>query len=361
MNNKKKIFWWKNIIKKNNLIDYIKRTQNYSQGPNIEKFEKTIAKRLSVKYCVATSSGSNALILAINCLNLKPGDEIIIPTRTWIATAHAVLLFKLRIKLVDVDERALLDVNNIKRKITKKTKAIILVHLGGRTCDMNLLKKLCKKKKIYLIEDAAQALMSKSNNYYVGTKSDIGCFSLGPTKILNTIFGGLCTTNSREFYKKLKLTRNHGVIDNFTTKWSQLGFNFKYSDIQSKIGLSELKNINNKIANIKKIYNLYNKKIIKNKYFKLIKVNIKNGEIPIYVEALCKNKNKFIKFMSKNKIEIRKMLPSINKAKYISNNKIFRNSKIFDKHGIFLPCGPDQNLKDIIIVTKKINEFLLRK
>ena len=357
MNNNKKIYWWKNKIEKNNLIDYIKKSNNYSQGPNIKKFEKAIANILSVKYCVATSSGSNALILAINCLNLKPGDEIIMPTRTWIATAHAALLFKFRIKLVDVDERALLDVNNIQEKITKRTKAIILVHLGGRTCDVNFFKRLCKKKKIYLIEDAAQAFMSKSNNYYVGTKSDIGCFSLGPTKLLNTIFGGFCTTNSREFYKKLKLTRNHGVINNFTSKWNQLGFNFKYSDIQSKIGLYELKKIKIKISSAKKIYELYNKKIVQNKYFKLIKVNVKKGEIPIYVEAICKNKNKFINFMSKNKIEIRRMLPSINKAKYIFNNKIFINSKIFDKYGIFLPCGPDQNIKDIAIVSKKINEF----
>ncbi len=142
-----KIDWWKNNIEKKKLFDYVKNSKNFSQGPNIIKFEQALAKKLSVRFCVTTSSGSNALILAINCLNLKAGDEVIMPTRTWIATAHAALLFKLKIKLIDVDDRSLIDINDVQKKITNKTKVIMLVHLGGRTCEVDHFKKICKKKK----------------------------------------------------------------------------------------------------------------------------------------------------------------------------------------------------------------------
>lgn len=150
---------------------------------------------------MTTSSGSNALLLAINCLNLRPGDEVIMPTRTWIATAHAAIPFKLKIKLIDVNERALADINEIQNKITKKTKLIFLVHLGGRTCEVDQFKKICKINNIYLIEDAAQALMSKNKGKYVGTQSDIGCFSLGPSKILNTVYGGFVPQILKNFIK----------------------------------------------------------------------------------------------------------------------------------------------------------------
>lgn len=355
-----KIKWFSNNTQKNSESELIKHIKSLKKKNYIEKFEREISKKLNVKFSVLVSSGSNAIILALFSLKLKYGDEIIVSNRTWIATAHAAYVLGLKVKLVDcLKEDTKMNIREIKKKITKKTKVIIVTHMNGRANDMKEIKKICKTKNLFLIEDACQALFSKYKKKYLGTFSDLGCFSLGSSKIINTYQGGFLVTNNRKNYSKLKLIRNHGVINNFSDKWSQPGFNFKYNHFQALIGYNELKNINVKVKNSKKIYKLYHDGLKDLRKIKIIKSYIKHGEFPLYTQAIVDNKSRFIKYMKSKSIEIRPLTPSLNFSDYLNkfSTSYFKNSDYFHKKGVYLPSGPTQIIKNIKKTITEIKNY----
>jgi len=166
-------------------------------------------------------------------------------------------------------------------------------------------------------------------------------------------------TNNLRRYNKLKLIRNHGVIDNFTDQWNQPGFNFKYNHYQAVIGFNELKKINLKINNCKKIYKLYEENILLMRKIKIIKSYIADGEMPLYVQAIVDNKKKFINFMLKKGIQIRPLTPSLNFAKYLNklNKNNFKNSDYFHNKGVYLPSGPTQKISNIKKILTSIKQY----
>ena len=233
------IRWWRTVfgveevgaVKKAFSMEYI------SQGPVTEQFEAKFAEAMDVPYAVATTSGSVALLMALMAMGIKRGDEVIVPNRTFIATAHAPLLLGARVVLVDVlRDVPVMDVALIKKKITSRTKAIMPVHLCGRAVNMSEIHLLAKAYGLSVIEDACQAMFSKNKTGFLGTQSDAGCFSLGVTKLLSTGQGGIIVTRNRRTYEELKLVRNHGVPGTFDATYPRLGFNFKFTDIQAAIG-----------------------------------------------------------------------------------------------------------------------------
>jgi len=354
------INWFSNETNKKTNLELIKHIQTKKKKNYIDKFEKAFSKKINIKYSLLVSSGSNAIILALYSLNLKHGDEIIVSNRTWVATAHAAHILGLKVVLVDCKLKdTIMDESKILSKITKKTRVILVTHMNGRANNMENIVKIVKKKNIVVIEDACQALFSKYNNRYLGTISDIGCFSLGSSKLLNTLQGGLLVTNNLRRYNKLKLIRNHGVIDNFTDQWNQPGFNFKYNHYQAVIGFNELKKINLKINNCKKIYKLYEENILLMRKIKIIKSYIADGEMPLYVQAIVDNKKKFINFMLKKGIQIRPLTPSLNFAKYLNklNKKNFKNSDYFHNKGVYLPSGPTQKISNIKKILASIKQY----
>lgn len=351
----KKIQWWKNynfFFRKN----YLKVISNFDVRKNyIEILEKKISKLLKVKYTVFTTSGSNALLLALSSIPLKEKSKILIPNRTWVATAHAVYNknFKLEIADVDIDTMNFdLSFDKIKNK---KLDAVVLVNLNGRNAKFD---NKTKVNSLNLIEDCAQSFLSFRDRNKLPNKV-VSCYSTGATKLLNTFQGGFCTTNNTNIYKKILLSRNHGVYDNFTDSWKSPGYNFKPTNLQCFIGTQELNDIWKKRSMCKKINEMYVNKI-KNNKIKIISKNYSKMEFPLYTLALVSNKSKFISFMKKHKIQIRPLPPSISSAKYLTkgntSNK-FKNSEIFSTKGVYLPCGPSQNLNDIIRVIKIANRY----
>ena len=357
---KNKISWWK-INFDNYDKDYLLKAFNsrkLSQGPFTQILENKIKKKLNVKYSCAVTSGTSSLMLAIYSLGLKPGDEVIVPNRTWVATAHAAKVLGLKVVLCDVKKSApIIDETKISKLITKKTKAIICVHLNGRACDVYKIKKIIKKKNIFIIEDSAQAFFSKNGNKYLGTYGDIGCFSFAMTKILPTGQGGLIVTNKKNLFEKIKLIKNHGVVDNFTEKWERPGFNFKFSDILASIGISQFSKIEKRKTKLINLYLLY-KKLTKNlKDIRIIDVNIKNGEVPLYIEAFVNKKKEFLKFMNSKGVQIRPLPPNLSEVDYFEKRMKFSNSFEYVNKGIYLPCGPDQKFDDIRKVVNLIKNF----
>ena len=357
-----KINWWRTdfLNGEYELIGDSISKERISQGPMVERFEKKISQLLKIPYVVCTTSGSMAMLMALLALGIKRGEEVIVPNRTWISTVHAPHMLGIKVKAIDVKkDLPIIDERKIEKKITKKTKAIIPVYMGGRYVDFSKIKLIAKKYKLKIIEDAAQGLFSQNKNKIQGTEGDIGCFSLSVAKIISTGQGGFLVTRNKKIYERLISIRTHGVenVTNVQGKWPMPGFNFRYNDILASIGIKQLETIHDRKTHLKKIYELYQEGCKGLKKIQIIPVKIENGEIPIYVEALCRKRKKFMDFMNKQNVDIRSFYPNVSKADYLNITGSFPNSDLFSKDGIYLPTGPSQSIIKIKKVINLINKF----
>ena len=291
-------------------------------------------------------------------LGIGPGDEVIVPNRTWIATAHAPLLLGASVKLVDVEPgRPIMNAGLVERAITERTKVIIPVHTCGRSADMRVINEIARRHGLIVIEDAAQALGSRNLDGFLGTQSDMGCFSFSVAKIISTGQGGFIATKNEETYRKLIAMRTHGVGDIVNADWDQPGFNFRFTDILAAIGIEQLKFLPRRIEKVKAIYQLYGEGLVGLPFIRLIPVNIEAGEIPVYVEALCESREKLINFLADRGIQCRPFYPDLNHARYFNDSGEYPNSEPFGRAGMYLPAGPEQPIHNIERVIHAIREF----
>ena len=358
------ISWWKvNISNKKNQLQLLNSLKNkkISEGEITRKLENKISKTLKVKYVSMVNSGSIALLISMIACDLKENDEIIIPNCGWISPIHAAMILKLKIKLIDVEkDRPLMDLEKLKRAISKKTKAIVPVHLNGMAVDIKKVKSIIKSRKIFIIEDGAQSLFSKNRKKFLGTESDIGCYSFSVTKMITTGQGGFCCTNQKKIYEKIKLIKTHGMKNVFYSTWNSFGFNFKFNDTLSSLAFNQIQNYKVNVKKLIKLHKLYTN-MIDNKKIKFLNVNIKNGEVPIYNQIITKNSKRFINFLKKNKIESRPWYKNFhNGINYYKKIKLDKKTKLnssYFENIVVLPSGPDQKLNDIKKIANLINKY----
>ena len=244
-----KIYWDEEDIEMVNNV--IKRGAYWTTGPTTEEFEKMISEYVGSKYGVVFNSGTSALHSILLAYGIKEGDEVIVPSFTFISTANAPLFVGAKPIFADIEEKTFgLDPESVKEKITKKTKAIIPIHYGGGPCLIRDLKAIAEDHNLILIEDVAESFGAKIKERNVGTFGDSAMFSFCQNKIITTGEGGAITTDSREIYEKLKLIRSHGRRENsnyFTTSeyadYLTLGYNFRISDITAALGISQIRKI----------------------------------------------------------------------------------------------------------------------
>jgi perosamine synthetase len=214
-----------------------------AEGKWVEEFEKEFARYIGTKYAVQTTSGTTAIHLALLSLGIGEGDEVITTPLTFIATSSAILYTSAKPVFVDIDEKTFnIDPDLIEEKITKRTKAILLVHLYGLPADMTSIKKIAKKHHLKIIEDAAQAHGALFKNKKIGSIGNLGCFSFYATKNMTTGEGGMVTTNSFKLAQKLKALRNHGMIT-LNYKYPFLGYNYCPTNIAGALGLVQIKKL----------------------------------------------------------------------------------------------------------------------
>jgi dTDP-4-amino-4,6-dideoxygalactose transaminase len=216
-----------------------------ASGPRTEEFEKKFAEYVGTKYAVATTSGTTALHLGLLSLGVTQGDEVILPSFSFIATANVALFCDAVPVFCDVDPKTFnIDPEKIEARITKKTKAIMPVHLYGQAVDVQPIQEIAEKHGIYVIGDACQAHGASYDGKMVGSFGDVECFSFYPTKNMTTGEGGMVTTNNEEFADLMMSLRNHGREK---TKWGyehgRLGYNYRMTDIAAAIGLEQLKKL----------------------------------------------------------------------------------------------------------------------
>ncbi|MBN1817473.1 MAG: DegT/DnrJ/EryC1/StrS family aminotransferase [Sedimentisphaerales bacterium] len=352
--------WWRTTFGEEDIAQLTAavRGEHISMGPLTEQFECQMGELLHVPYVLAVPSGSAALLLALLALRIKPGDEVIVPNRTFIATAHAALLLGARAVLVDCrSDSPVMDVSQVEKKITSKTRVVMPVHLNGRAVDMASLKDLAKKYDFAIIEDAAQALFSQYQNQSLGTYGQIGCFSMGMTKCISTGQGGLVVTRSRELYEQMKLIRNHGVKDTLKDSYRQMGFNFKFTDLAACLGLRQLKEINERVAHLRGIYRVYEQRMAELPFLEMIPVWLDQGQLPLWVEVLCPEREKVMDFLRSRGIETRQFLPDLHLSPHLRAKGVYPNSTRYGQQGLFLPCGPGQPMENVKQVLHVLNKY----
>ena len=245
-----KIYWTEEDIE--SITNVIKRGAYWATGPEIQEFEREISEYAGTKYAVAFNSGTSALHALLLAYDLKQGDEVIIPSFTFIATANAPLFVGAKPIFAEIEGKTYgLDPENVKEKITKRTKAIMLMHYGGCPCLYTKeLKEIAEDHNLLLIEDAAESLGAKIKDKKVGTFGDSAMFSFCQNKVISTGEGGAITTDSKEIYEKLKLIRSHGRLetqDYFTSTGPMdyicLGYNFRMPTMIAALGISQIKKI----------------------------------------------------------------------------------------------------------------------
>jgi len=230
------------------------------QGDRVEEFENAVKTYLNVKHAIAVTSGTAALHLALMALEVKPGDEVIVPDFTFPATSNVVEVVGATTKLVDINLESLcIDVDKVEGKITDKTKVIIPVQEFGQSADMDKIMELAKKYNLKVIEDAACALGAEYNDKKVGTIGDVGCFSFHPRKAVTTGEGGVVVTNNDELAEKIKVLRNHGLsIVGGRQQFVTAGLNYRMTNIQGAIGVIQMKKLEKINQRRKEIANKYN-------------------------------------------------------------------------------------------------------
>ena len=223
-------------------------------GKYVRKLESNVSKKFKINFCISANSATSCLHMALAAINVGPGDEVLVPSMSFNSTATSILYVNAIPKFVEVKKDTFcIDPEDIKKKITKNTKAIIVVHLGGNSADMDEITKISKKFNLPIIEDAAQAPGCKYKNKYLGTIGDIGILSLTETKNITSGEGGLLLTNDVNYAKRSRLVRNHGegiILDNLIKKDYEniIGMNYRLTEIQAVIAIeqfSSLKKVNN--------------------------------------------------------------------------------------------------------------------
>ena len=281
------ISYGKQSIDSSDIAEVVKvlKTDWITQGPKIDEFENALAKYCGSKYAVCVSSGTAALHLACLAVRLGKGDEAITTPMTFLATPNSILYTGARPVFADINyETANIDPAEIKKKITSKTKAILPVHFAGFPCDMPEIYKIAKNNGLKIIEDACHALGAeyKHNSKWIKVgsckHSDMTVFSFHPVKHITTGEGGAVTTNNRKLYEKLCMLRTHGIYKNkkmskekglWYYEMRALGYNYRITDFQCALGLSQLKKLNNCIKRRREIVNMYEKEFKNNKFFDL--------------------------------------------------------------------------------------------
>ena len=225
------------------IIDKVLKSGQYVGGDEVERFEKNIASLIKTKYCIALNSGTDALTLGLHSLGVRKNDEVITTSNSFVASTAVIVHLGAKPIFVDVKKDQTINPTLIEKSITKKTKAIMVVHLTGRICDMDKIIPIAKKYNIPIIEDAAQAIGSRYRNKYAGTFGKIGCFSAHPLKNLNALGdSGYLTTNSTKIAKLIKDVRNHGMTNRNRIK--NFGYVSRMDNLQAAVLNFRLRNLN---------------------------------------------------------------------------------------------------------------------
>lgn len=352
------------FVKTNSYLKLIKKiveASDFTLGNFVSKFENKFKKKIKAKYAVGVGSGTDALRLSLEALNIGYKDEVILPSFTFYASLNPIISVGAIPVFVDSKIDFNINENEIINKINKNTKAIMPVHWAGKICNMNNIKKIAKKYNLKIIEDACHAYLSSYDNIFAGNFGDTGCFSLHPLKNVNVWGdGGVITTNNKKIYKKLLLLRNHGLRNR--NELEVFGHNSRLDTIQAAVGYKMLDLASNltKIRRKNAFHYDSGLKNIKEIYISPREKNIKQN-FQLY-SFLCKNRNGLVKYLNKFGIDAKIHYPKplhLQKPCVVNkyNKGKFPVALEISKNIISIPVHEYIKKKEIEYVIEKIKNF----
>lgn len=348
-------------------------------GPKVEEFEKIIIDFTGSKYSVAVNSGTAALHCAMYAIDIKTGDEVIVPTMTFAATANSVLYQGGKPIFVDVDpDTLLIDIQDVEKKITSKTKAIIAVDYGGQPADYNLLQNIARKYNLNIIADACHAIGGSYKGKNVGSLADLSTFSFHPVKNITTGEGGSITTNNETFAKRMRTFRNHGILTDHRQRAEQgswyyemedLGYNYRITDFQCALGMSQLTKLPEWINQRQQIAKLYDKALKNNLIIKPLKISKGNNHafhlyvVKILFEKLKINRSELFLSLRKAGIGVNVHYIPVHlhpyyKKRFKTKRGMFPNAELAYDQIISIPIYPKMTTNEVQEVISSLTKII---
>lgn len=331
--------------------------RNLSQGPITETMEAEIARVVGSRFGVATSSGSTALTLALMAAGAKPGDRVLCPAYTWVATAHAAHILGCSVELIDIEpDRPVMDMNQVPDASGERIFAMP-VHMNGHSADVITL----REKGYTVIEDAAQALGSMSEGRMLGTLGHLGCYSFSVSKIIGSGQGGIVVTDSEEMVALARRARTHGVVDVFAPEaWQSPGHNFRFNDVLAAVLLTQIPRLAERLDNARNLADHYRQHLQSYAGVEIVRHSTAS-EIGPYIEARTSrmDRDKLVEYLNYRGIGARKGFPSLSSARYMSTNShvAFPNSSNWSAEVFYLPSGPGLSIESLEKVCKTIQTY----
>lgn len=352
--------WWRTELGEDEIRAVAEsiRNRHINQGPVSRELEQRLAQELAVPHTATCTSGSAALYLALTACGVEPGDEVILPAMSFIATAHASLLRGAKLRLVDVrPDRPLIDIKQIEPAINEKTKAIIAVHLNGGACDMTRINDIAGRHGLKVIEDAAQAFASKCPLGNLGTLGDCGTFSMSIAKLMTTGEGGFIATRDEELYEQVCKLRNQGVADVAGNEFDAFGFNFRFTDVLASIGHAQLDSLSSKVDSARATYTFYRDHLTDVPYLRMMPCRLDDGEVPLWAQVFCSDRGRVIELLAEHGVQSRPLNPPLSHSPHLGASGEFPNAERLAAGMLGLPSGPHQSPDDLRRVVDALHEI----
>ena len=332
-------------------------SSSFDGGTRVQQFEKLLSKFVKSKFAVAVNSGTAALQASLYALDIKTGDEVLIPSFTFVATANSVLSTGAKPIFVDIlKENYTMDPDDLQKKITKNTKAIVPVHLYGNVAYLDRISEIAKKFNIPIIEDSAQSLGSTFKKKHTGTFFEMGCFSMYPAKVMTAGEGGFIVTNNKKFRDKLLMIRNHGMVKGYDTR--VLGLNLRLPEINAAIATVQMKKLPKFLKIRQKNAELLSKLL--SKLNLNLPVERKNENVNWYLYTVTTPKrNIFLKKLNSKGIGAASYYPiPVHKTPFYKSKTKLPVTDWAASHVLSLPIHPKVTTKNIEFIAKTISEIL---
>lgn len=333
-----------------------------NDGDYTTAFEERIAEICGVPYAVTVTSGTAAIFLGLVASGVGPGEEVIIPDLTFIATANAVTLAGATPVLVDVDpDTFCIDPSCVESAITPRTKAIIPVHVSGRSAALPALLEIARKYRLPIVEDATEALGSSAYGGALGTLGDVGCFSFSANKMITTGQGGMVITKDSMLHRRLRELKDHGRPVRGTGGADlhvSMGYNFKFTNLQAAMGLAQLEDFVDRCNHQRHVFCIYHELLRDNPRVRLPGFNLDAGECPLWIDAVVDGRDGLHEYLSACNIHTRKFwYPLHTQVPYRSDNGWFPASMKVSASALWLPSAPTVSADDVRLVCYHINEW----
>lgn len=322
------------------------------------EFEAMIAEYTGARYCSIMPNGTLSLSVALMACGIGVGDEVIVPDYTMVATPNSAELIGAKAVFVDIEKESLcMDFEKMKAAITDKTKAVMLVSINGRfSRKMNEISSYLKERGIWLIEDAAQSLGSKCDGKHLGTYGDIGSFSFSVPKIITTGQGGALITDNGELYEKIIKIRDFGREKGGCDHYLIKGWNFKFTDLQSVIGIEQMKKLPDRVKRKKEMAALYEEGLKKIPGVEMVPVDLEQTS-PWFFDILCERRSELISYLKEKRVGSREFYPPLHREPAYGYIASYPVTEEISEKGLWLPSAITLTDEQIRYITRCIREF----